>query len=206
MHDEGYAKYTAEHAMSPAIEVLHWAELNEARTKLLLLGLLRINSDGIGYGNLSIRFRENEFLISGTATGAPPALRPEDYCLVKSFDIAKNHVVSMGPIQASSESMTHGAIYNSCPQANCVIHIHSREIFDGMIRDRYTSTPETAAYGTPEIAHAIAKCVQEAGGDADCIVLAGHDEGIVSYAPSVERALTLILELHDKYPPARRRA
>jgi ribulose-5-phosphate 4-epimerase/fuculose-1-phosphate aldolase len=209
MTGEGYVKYAAQHTNAPAIEVPHWAELNEARTKLHKLGLVGITSAGIGFGNLSVRYQGDEFLISGTATGAAEALTPAQYCLVRSFDIGKNQVVSTGPVPASSESMTHGVIYRSCPGANCVIHIHSRPIFDGMLRDKCPASPESAAYGTPEIAFAIGKCAAELGGNegngcegSGCqgsIVLAGHDEGVISYGPTVERAFTLIRELYEKY-------
>ena len=201
---EGYVKYTADHIMAPPIEVPHWLELNGARTRLHGLGLVGVTSDGIGYGNLSIRVQVNSFptdafLITGTATGALPVLSPSDYCLVRTFDIAQNHVISTGPVQASSESMTHGAVYRSCPGANCVIHIHSRAIFDSMIRDGYPATPENALYGTPQIALAIGECVCELGNNEGQIVLAGHDEGVISYGPAVERAVALILELYTKY-------
>ena len=196
---EGYVKYSAEHRMAPAMEVPHWAELNEARTHLHRLGLVGVLSNGVGFGNLSIRFRGNEFIISGTATGASPVLGPDGYCLISSFDLKQNHVVSTGPVQPSSESMTHGAVYRSCSGANCVIHIHSRAIFDGMIRDRYPATPENAAYGTPEIALAIGKCVHELGKDEGRIVLLGHDEGVIAYSPSVEKTFSLIQELYNTY-------
>ena len=199
MKNEGYLKYTAEHRIAPAIKAPFWAELNEARTQLHKKGLVGVTSSGIGFGNLSIRYRENEFLISGTATGAIPVLGLDHYCIVSSFDLKENHVVSMGPIQASSESMTHGAVYQSCPEANCVIHIHSRAVFDGMIRDNYVSTPEKAEYGSPEIALAIGECVKNSGKNEGHIVLSGHDEGVIAYGPSVERAFNLILELYHKY-------
>ena len=196
---EGYVKYTAEHRMAPAITVPHWAELNEARTKLHHLGLVGANADGVSFGNLSIRLQGDQFLISGTATGASPVLDPDHYCLISSFDIERNRVLSTGPVQPSSESMTHGAVYRSCPGANTVMHIHSREIFDGMVRDRFPATPENAAYGTPEIALAIGNCVQALDSDEGCIVLLGHDEGVIAYGPSVERAFMLIRELYDRY-------
>ena len=198
MTDEGYVKYSAEHKMGPPIEAPHWVELNDARTLLHKLGLVGANS-GIGFGNLSIRCHGNEFLITGTATGAAPVLGPHEYCRIASFDLLKNHVVSSGPIQASSESMTHGAVYQSCSEANCVIHIHSRKIFDGMLRDNYPSTPKDAEYGSPEIAQAIGICAQERNNDEGVIVMAGHDEGIIAYGPSVERALNLVLDLREKY-------
>lgn len=198
MSSEGNVKYTADHKMGPVIEAPHYEELNDARTHLHKLGLVGVTSGGVGFGNLSIRYRENEFLITGTATGAKPVLDPDDYCLVESFDLRQNHVVSSGPVQASSESMTHGVVYRSCSGANCVIHIHSRKIFDMMIRDNYPSTPKNAEYGTPEIALAIGTCVNNSANNEGQIVLAGHDEGVIVYGPTVERALNLILELYSK--------
>jgi ribulose-5-phosphate 4-epimerase/fuculose-1-phosphate aldolase len=199
MNGEGYVKYSVEHRMAPAMEIPHWAELNEARTRLRDLGLVGALPDGIGFGNLSIRMQGNEFLISGTATGALPVLGPDGYCMVNSFDFKQNRVVSTGPVRASAESMTHGAVYQSCSGANCVIHIHSRAIFDGMLRDHYPATPENAAYGTPEIALAIERCVRELDGDEGRIVLGGHDEGVIAYGPSVERTFMLIQELYNRY-------
>ena len=197
MRDEGYIKYTAKHITASAVEMPQWAELNEARNNLYKLGLVGVYPNGIGFGNVSARFSGEEFLISGTETGVKPVLSPSDYCIVKSFDITHNHVVSSGPIQASSESMTHGAVYRSCPAANCVIHIHSKTIFDNMIRDCYPATPIAAAFGTPDIAVAIGNIVSDKGEGQ--IVMAGHEEGIITYGATIQRALSLILELYNKY-------
>jgi len=105
----------------------------------------------------------------------------------------------MGQVQASSEAMTHGAVYRSCSGANCVMHIHCGVIFNGMIRDGCPATAKNAAYGTPEIALALAGCVQELGADEGAVVLAGHDEGIIVWGTTVERALKIIQGLNDKY-------
>ena len=199
MNTEGSVKYSAEHKTSLAVETPGWDELNEARTGLHKLGLIGAYADGIGFGNLSIRYKGNEFLVSGTSTGVKPVLNQSEYCLVTSFDIARNHVISCGPIQASAESMTHGAVYNSRPGVNCVIHIHSKVMFDCMIRDKYPSTPKDADYGTPEMAVAIGKLVTEKNSDEGQIVMTGHDEGIIAYGANIQRALQLILELNDKY-------
>jgi methylthioribose-1-phosphate isomerase len=198
-YNEGYVKYTTIHTKAPVIEAPNWAELNNARTQLFNLGLLGVNPQGVGFGNVSIRFKGGEFLISGTATGAAPELTPEEYCLVNSFDLTQNHIVSMGPVQASSEAMTHGAVYRSCSGANCVFHIHSGLIFNGMIRDKYPATAKNAAYGTPEIALAISQCVQELGTDEGAVVLTGHAEGIIVWGPTVERALKIIQSLNTQY-------
>jgi ribulose-5-phosphate 4-epimerase/fuculose-1-phosphate aldolase len=199
MSGEGYVKYVAEHTMAPAIETPYWRRLNPVRTKLREMGLVGVTSGGIGFGNLSLRVEGNKFLISGTATGAAPILGPEGYCLITSFDVDENRVVSTGPVKPSSETMTHGVIYGSC-EANCVIHVHSRAIFDGMIREGYPATPGTAAYGTPDIARSIEKLVNyDSGKNEGQIVLAGHDEGVIVYASTIEKAFSLIEELYNKY-------
>jgi hypothetical protein len=199
MTGEGYVKYRAEHRYTPAIEPPHWQELNEARTGLHDQGLIGVLPNGIGYGNVSIRVREDQFLISGTATGAARVLSPDQYCLVVSFDIAKNRVESAGPVQASSESMTHGAIYRASALAHCVIHIHSKHIWDAMLR-KYCSTPDDAAYGTPEMAWAIIACVKPPGKNREgVIVLGGHEDGVIAYGASAPRTAELIGELYGKY-------
>jgi len=199
MSGEGYVKYIAEHTMSPAIEPPNWAELNTARTKLREMGLIGVTPGGIGFGNLSARVKGGQFIISGTATGALPVLNRDGYCLITSVDVDKNRVVSTGPVKPSSETMTHGVIYRACPGANCVIHIHSRAIFDGMIRDGCPATPVSAAYGTPDIARAIGELVLESKKNEGGIVLAGHDEGVIVYGPTVEKALSLTEELSVTY-------
>ncbi|MDR0583953.1 MAG: class II aldolase/adducin family protein [Treponema sp.] len=196
---EGYVKYSASHIQAPAVETPYWAELNDARTRLHELGLVGINPQGIGFGNVSVRVKGEEFLISGTATGAAPVLSPDEYCLVVSFNIDENSIISSGPIRASSESMTHGAVYRAVPSANCVIHIHSRAIFDGMLRDHYPATPPEAEYGTPEIARAAGACAAAQKSGGGLIVLAGHDEGVIAFGASAGKTFALIEELNNKY-------
>jgi len=197
--NEGYVKYSTVHTRAHAVNARHWAELNDARTQLLKLGVLGVDSQGVGFGNVSVRYKREEFLISGTATGSIPVLTPADYCLVKSFDFAQNRIVSMGPVQASSEAMTHGAVYRSCSKANCVMHIHSGAIYNGMIRDGCLATDKNAAYGTPDIAVSLAKRVQELGTDEGVVYMAGHDGGVIVWGPSVERALKIINTLNNRY-------
>jgi hypothetical protein len=196
---EGYVKYAVDHWSAPAVEPPGWKELNEGRTRLYDLGLVGALPNGVGFGNVSIRLRGDEFLISGTATGDRRVLTPRDYCVVKSFSLEENRVITSGPVRASSESMSHGAVYRSCASAMCVIHVHNRKIFDAMRGDGSLSTPPEAAYGTPELALAIASLVRERKAGGGVLVLAGHDEGALSYGASVQEALDLILYLYDKY-------
>jgi ribulose-5-phosphate 4-epimerase/fuculose-1-phosphate aldolase len=203
MSNEGSVKYRALHTAGPPLhtadpaigqEVLE--RLNTTRTLLHDLGLIGVLPNGVGYGNLSIRHKENEFIISGTGTGAERILTLDKYCLVTAFDIDGNSVTSCGPVRASAESMTHGVIYRALQTVNCVIHVHSRRIFDGMLRGNYPATPPEAAYGTPEIARETMKAVSSAKRSEGVIVLAGHDEGVVAYGADMDRTFNLVRELY----------
>lgn len=192
--DEGYVKYHAEHTRAPAPRHPLLAELDAARTELHDLGLVGIYANGIGFGNLSFRTKGNRFVISGTGTGAKRILGESGYCLVTAFDADKNRVECEGPIRASSEAMTHGAVYAENPRVQCVIHVHSRALFDSLLARGWPHTPENAAYGTPAMAMAIAELVRNTPEDQALFVLAGHDEGLVAYGPSIEKTMRLLIE------------
>ncbi len=188
MIDEGYIKYQAERhdGSIPRVEWLR--DLNMVRTTLWNMKLIGVYDNGIGYGNLSYRHVNESFLISGSATGSHMVLRPEQYALVESFDLDKNCVKVLGKVDASSESMSHGAIYKASPDTNVVIHIHSRKMFDYMRKYEYPETPESVAFGTPELAKAIAGVVEKRGEPNGIFVTAGHDEGVIAYGENLDAA------------------
>src|SRR6188472_2162551 len=101
------------------------------------IGIDPARYQGVGFGNISVRvppFRgprgqQSAFLITGTQTGAPRAIGVDDVCVVESWDLRRNRVVSRGRILPSSESLTHGAVYDVVPNARAVIHAHAPTIF-----------------------------------------------------------------------------
>lgn len=198
--DDGYIKYSAEHKQ---IDDFNFAdeyseqisELLKVRDYLWKLGLVGVYPNGIGFGNCSFRAKNNEFIITGSATGEIENLQKNHLCLVEKFDIAQNLVFSKGSIQASSESMTHGAIYSANSQINSVLHIHSRNIFDRLKRlslentDNIYFTAQDIPYGTPEMAFAVMDCVKKIGKPNGIIVMLGHDEGVISFGKTIALAL-----------------
>lgn len=196
--DEGYIKFSGERV---AGEVPHPAaldELNRARTALFDLGLIGCYDNGIGYGNLSLRETGQRFLITGSATGAERELRFEQFCLVESFSPERNSVRSRGPLMASSESMTHGAIYAANSAVNCVIHIHSLALFDALLQQGALHTPANVPYGTPAMARAVTSLVQAQNGLPVLFVMAGHAEGIVAYGADIASVQQLIVQTFNK--------
>jgi hypothetical protein len=197
--NEGYTKFRVHLTEGDLPVIPALCRLNAVRTELHDLGLVGVLPDGIGYGNVSVRLNESEkFVISGTATGGKRELALTDYCLVDSFDVRRNEVFCTGRIQASSESMSHGSVYQANPAVTCVIHIHSRKVFDYMLKNGYLRTSEQAAYGTPRIAEETMQLVRDAGAAQGLFVMAGHQDGVIAYGADIESARQLLLEVYHK--------
>jgi len=197
--NEGYTKFAVhltdgDLTDSPALQ-----RLNEVRTELHDLGLIGVLPDGIGYGNVSLRpNKSDQFIISGTATGAKRVLALTDYCRVDSFNVSRNEVFCTGRIAASSESMSHGSVYQANPAIAYVIHIHSQAVFQFMLENGYPRTSEQAAYGTPRIAEETVQLVRDAGEKQGLFAMAGHQDGVIAYGADVETVRQLLLEVHLK--------
>jgi len=197
--NEGYTKFAVHLTEGdlPANPALY--RLNEVRTELHDLGLIGVLFSGVGYGNVSVRLDESErFIISGTATGSKRVLALTDYCLVDSFNVRRNEVFCTGRIQASSESMSHGSVYQANPAITCVIHIHSRAVFRFMLENEYPRTSKLAAYGTPEIAEETVRLVRDTGTARGIFVMAGHEDGVIAYGDDIESVRQLLLDIHRK--------
>ncbi|HEX5668085.1 MAG TPA: class II aldolase/adducin family protein, partial [Chitinophagaceae bacterium] len=100
------------------------AELNLWRDRMYEKRLIGVYPDGIGFGNISQRWKGNTFLISGTATGGFTTLNESHYSLVTHYDLGTNSVTCEGRVKASSESLTHAAIYECSATTHAVIHVH----------------------------------------------------------------------------------
>src|SRR5438093_11120110 len=109
--NEGVIKFNCQWIKEEPLEIKWLEELNVWRDKLYNLGLIGVNKEGIGYGNISIRFRQHTFIITGSATGKFKKLTPEHYTRVTHYNFDENSLTTIGPIKASSESLTHAMLY-----------------------------------------------------------------------------------------------
>lgn len=188
---DGYIKFRCKHTpaewygpklpVSPELKK-RFDETDNFRTKVFDQGFIGMYENGIGYGNLSFR-HENNFIITASATGGARELGMDGYTLVTKADIPQNTVYSSGPLPASSETMSHAAVYEASPKADFVLHIHNRILFDMLKEKKAAATPENIAYGTPEMAYAVADIVRKHPSEGT-IVMTGHDEGILIYGMS----------------------
>jgi ribulose-5-phosphate 4-epimerase/fuculose-1-phosphate aldolase len=195
--DEGYIKYVSRWTEGPAPAAALTAELERWRKPLFDAGLVGHYADlGVGYGNLSIRAGEpGQFIITGTQTGHLERTAPGHYALVTKTDIVHNTVWSTGPVRASSEAMTHAAIYALSTAINAVVHVHSAALWQRW-RDVLPTTGADVPYGTPAMAAEFTRLwtsghFRESG----LAVMAGHEEGIVSIGQDLAEAAERVLAL-----------
>lgn len=173
-------------------------DLNVWRSRLFKAGLIGICPDGIGYGNMSIRFQRTKFIITGSATGKLQKLNARHYTQVTDYNLDKNRVTCAGPVKASSESLTHALLYECDKDIQAVFHVHHR----GLWKELMNVVPTTKAsieYGTIEMAREMRRLFKETDvAQQKIFVMAGHEEGIVAFGKTMEEAGEKILnELHQ---------
>jgi len=198
VHD-GYIKFNCNWQKSgPLVPEDYFTMLNDWRNTIFRLHLIGAYSNGIGYGNISMRVpKSNHFFISGSATGNFKKSIPAHYSLVTSFNFKKNSVTCSGPVKASSESLSHAAIYESKKNINAVIHIHHLQMWEQLLTQEPTTSYEYK-FGTPEIALEIKKLILKNDLSAGVIVMAGHKEGILFYGQDLQTTGLLITEYYNK--------
>ncbi|MFK7933749.1 MAG: class II aldolase/adducin family protein [Saprospiraceae bacterium] len=193
--DEGYIKFTCHHDLAPPFPTEKITELNRYRQLMYSHLLIGAYPNGIGFGNISQRYSiDNQFIISGTATGNFEILTNEHYALVTEVATQQNALWCRGPLRASSESMSHAVIYHTCPEVNAVIHVHNLAMWKRLLH-QVPTTDLSAAYGTPEMANSIVDLLKNTDLRATKLfVMEGHEEGIFAFGATLEEASEVILQ------------
>ena len=181
-----------------------FAELNRYRRKLLELGIIGVDASGIGFGNLSIRDGATlRFYITGSATGAMPDLTPANYAKVVAYDFGKNWLQCEGSTVASSESLTHAAVYESDPTANAVIHCHDIKLWAALL-DKAPTTRKRVEYGTPEMAYAVRRLFDRTDVKRRKIfVMSAHEGGLVTFGRDLQEAFGILSRERAEAPDVR---
>lgn len=205
--DDGVIKYDLSgYIHSGNLEISEYKDLEQCRKILFKLNLIgEYPQEQVGFGNMSQKrdyhqyhtTNRPQFVITGTQTGKFADLKGEHYTRVLDYDIKAMTLNAMGPVKASSEAITHGAIYLASSSINAIFHIHNENIWQGMINELDPSTPEDIPYGTYEMACAVKACINSQ--HEGYFVMKGHKDGVVIYAESLERCSELTLELNRRF-------
>src|SRR5262249_48772079 len=122
-------------------------------------------------------------------------LTPAQFAIVESYDIANNLVRVKGPVRASSESMTHGAVYDQGPLIRWIFHAHSPEIWRRRDPLGLPSTHPAVPYGTPEMAQEVVRLFADTSLRTTRIfAMAGHEDGVIAFGSSAGEAAQLMVE------------
>lgn len=199
---EGVTRFQAHHQPEP-LPPRRFGDLAAQLTawRSILAGLGGIGQDparydGAGYGNVSARIGPfpgqrgaRPFLVSGTQTGGLACLTLEQYSLVERHDVAGNAVWSRGPARPSSESMTHGALYDLSPAIRFVLHVHCKAIWSRRAILRLPTTRPGVDYGTVEMAREMRRLAQQTALlDGGVFAMDAHEDGIVAFGRTADEA------------------
>lgn len=191
---EGVIKYQLEHSQQPINQPYSYAEINAWRTiavRLDLIGQSPARYHNIGFGNISQRLSPDseQFIISGSQTGHLQQLGPEHFCLVVKAEPHQNRLQSRGLCKPSSESLTHASVYTQNRAIQAVIHAHSPEIWRHTVALTLPHTTADIAYGTVEMAEAVAQLFQSGELTQNAIfTMLGHEDGVVAFGRTLQEA------------------
>ena len=205
MHlEEGVVKFKQEFKDKLSLESKIILELNFWRGVLYKKGLIGRDLrkyNGFGYGNVSQRLgpyslpvNKRKFVITGSQTEHLPILNEKYYAVVHEYYPKENLVVVGGLIQASSESMTHGAIYDLDYSIRSVFHIHSPQLWNYADRLGISQTRKDVKYGTPAMTEEVHRLYKETNlRNLHIFSMGGHQDGIFTFGKNTNEAgLTLL--------------
>jgi ribulose-5-phosphate 4-epimerase/fuculose-1-phosphate aldolase len=202
--EEGLIKFQLDFTEDEPLPAEVWKELNIWRDQMFTVGLIGKDPEryeGCSYGNVSQRLTpdENAFIICGSQTGGIPLLNEQHYSSVDTCDFDHNQVSAHGPIKPSSESLTHGILYQSDPSIQFVLHVHSPEIWQLRHQLGIPCTSSDAEYGTPEMVLEAQQLLNnETVRNGHIFAMDGHEDGIVSFGKTGEIAAGVLISFLNK--------
>ena len=135
----------------------------------------------------------HKFYITGSATGEIPVLEPGHYVYVEGYNFEDNAVMCSGPLKASSESLTHAAIYKADPGTNAVIHVHNLEQWEALKGVVPTTNPDYE-YGTAGLAQDIFRLFKETDViEKRIIVMGGDTAGLITFGNDMDEAINVLM-------------
>lgn len=192
--DEGYIKFNLHWQQDAPLSKDDLREIMYCRDLCFQKRYIGI-ADGVGYGNISTR-KGGEVIISGTQTGGIAQLSAEHFTLITVVNFEKNTVFCRGPVKASAESLTHAMMYQLDENIRGVIHIHHRKMWE-QLQNKVPTTGASVPYGTIAMCHEVERLYKESDlKEKKIIVMAGHQDGIISFGNDLKEALHL-LEQHE---------
>jgi ribulose-5-phosphate 4-epimerase/fuculose-1-phosphate aldolase len=203
--EEGVIKFNLQYTPTGPVPAETLSELTAWRRILWQLGLIGQDPGrygGCGFGNVSQRIPpleatagKRQFVISGTQTGGLETLDAAHYTVIETYDPQANRVTARGPVKPSSESLTHGMIYDLDSGIHAILHVHSPHIWQQAGVLNIPVTDVTVAYGTPEMALEAVRLFRETDVlHKGIFSMGGHADGIVTFGTTPGEAGSILLQ------------
>jgi len=204
MEEEGVIKFDLRFTAGPPVAMDTLTDLNTWRQilwKHALIGQDPARYEGYGFGNISQRNGDSnqpcgkrQFVISGTQTGHLEKLDNRHYACVTAYNIERNQVVATGPVKPSSESMTHGVIYDLDSELRAVLHVHSPDIWNSATSQGIPVTSPAVEYGTPDMSREVERLYSQTDiRHKGIFSMGGHEDGVVAFGKTVAAAGNTLL-------------
>ena len=208
MQADGVIKFGLDHHRQPletrrfgalASTLIAWREI------LALTGLVGQDParyEGAGYGNISGRVGapsvsrgQRSFLITGSQTSGLRTVSLADFALVERYDYRRNEATSVGEIEPSSESLTHGALYDLTPTIRFVMHAHAPLIWSQARELGLPTTDAAAAYGSVAMAQEVQRLYHSSAlSERRVLAMGGHQDGVITFGRNADETATVLLQ------------
>ncbi len=186
MERESYIKFNCRHhvkEISFPAEIDTWLGFGNALKAHKLIGKI---DDQTGYGNISFRDRNSgDIYISASKSGTDDTYVKSHFSRIVTWDAEINFVESEGAMPASSETLTHLAVYEALKEVNCVAHIHSEYYWNMYLNHELTSNLDIE-YGTKEMYFEVKRLIEE-NANAGTLIMGGHKDGILFWDENIFR-------------------
>ena len=187
MREEGVIRFDLEFTAVSPVTIPALDELNAWRRILRQLGL--IGQDPSRYGGY------------GSQTAHLTELSATGFATVSDYDAERNRVVACGPVKPSSESLTHGSVYNVNNDIRVIFHVHSQSIWRCASILSLPATDASVPYGTPAMAREVERLFEAVDHiETGVFVMGGHEDGVIAFGHTVDEAgSTLVRALAHSY-------
>lgn len=203
MGEEGVIRFVLQFSAAAPVAIPGMNELNAWRRILWQLDLIGQEAErygGYGFGNISQRLppydapkNRRPFVISGSQTGHLAELSA-GFATVREYDARLNRVVAAGPVKPSSESITHGAIYNLNSEIRVIFHVHSPTIWRHAAALGIPMTDRNVPYGTPAMAQEVERLFRDVPlGEVGIFAMGGHEDGVIAFGRTADEAGCVLL-------------
>jgi ribulose-5-phosphate 4-epimerase/fuculose-1-phosphate aldolase len=204
MQEEGVIRFDLEFTAASPVTIPALDELNAWRRILRQLDLIGQDSNrygGYGFGNISWRLppfdapeNHRPFIISGSQTGHLTELSAAGFATVNDYDAGRNRVVASGPVKPSSESLTHGSVYNVNKDIRVIFHVHSPEIWRSASIMNLPATDASAPCGTAAMAREVERLFKTVDRiETGVFVMGGHEDGVIAFGHTLDEAGSVLV-------------